>query len=200
MNAHTNEKLCGAAGCGASGRITRGWCNKHYTRWRRHGDPLHTEFTVYSSPEESFAARTVWRGDCLEWTGQITRPGYGVIYDGNRDEFAHRYAYKRALGSIPKGLMIDHICHNRACCNVDHLRAVTHKQNGENRRGAQANSKSGVRDVFWDKSTQRWLVRVQHEGRQYQGGVWRLYELHIAEYKAMLLRNKLFTHSDGDIV
>jgi hypothetical protein len=31
--------VCSIPGCGVGGRITRGWCSKHYQRWHTHGDP-----------------------------------------------------------------------------------------------------------------------------------------------------------------
>ena len=31
--------MCSVKGCGKP-HYGRGWCNAHYTRWRRHGDPL----------------------------------------------------------------------------------------------------------------------------------------------------------------
>ncbi|MQA05296.1 MAG: hypothetical protein GEV07_22090 [Streptosporangiales bacterium] len=31
---------CDAPGCDATGPIRRGWCAKHYRRWRLYGDPL----------------------------------------------------------------------------------------------------------------------------------------------------------------
>jgi len=33
---------CAIEGCCSSSVITRGWCEKHYTRWKRHGDPVFT--------------------------------------------------------------------------------------------------------------------------------------------------------------
>jgi hypothetical protein len=36
---------------------------------------------------------------------------------------AHRAVYMKAFGPQP-GLDIDHICGNRACVNLEHLRAV----------------------------------------------------------------------------
>lgn len=37
---HT-PKPCSIDGCNTDA-IARGWCNVHYTRWRKHGDPLYT--------------------------------------------------------------------------------------------------------------------------------------------------------------
>lgn len=34
---------CSVDGCTNAGTLTRGWCAKHYARWRRHGDPLHVD-------------------------------------------------------------------------------------------------------------------------------------------------------------
>ena len=33
-------KICSVEGCGKAGKLTRGWCPKHYRRWQVHGDPL----------------------------------------------------------------------------------------------------------------------------------------------------------------
>jgi hypothetical protein len=38
-------------------------------------------------------------------------------------------AYEEAKGPIPDGMMVRHLCHNRACVNVDHLEIGTAKQN-----------------------------------------------------------------------
>lgn len=31
--------LCSIEGCGRGGKLVRGWCDRHYTRWKRHGSP-----------------------------------------------------------------------------------------------------------------------------------------------------------------
>lgn len=36
----------------------------------------------------------------------------------------HRYVWLEAGNEIPKGHEIDHICRNRACCNVEHLQVL----------------------------------------------------------------------------
>lgn len=150
----------------------------------------------YKSPEESFAARTAQQGECLIWTGQLTRTGYGVIAISSKPYAAHRYAWERVNGPIPEGMEVDHMCHNKACCALEHLRLTGRKQNGENLSGAKKSSKSGVRGVCWETSRKKWLVQVMHNRKNYKGG--RFDSLEEAEAAAIALRNRLFTHNDLD--
>lgn len=65
---------------------------------------------------------------CLLWTGCVNKDGYGRFRPGLRHtrlEYAHRYAWKEAYGDIPSGYTVDHMCKNRACVNLQHLRLVT---------------------------------------------------------------------------
>jgi hypothetical protein len=129
------------------------------------------------------------------WVG-AKAAGYGRFHIRGRRAMvpAHRVAYELLVGPVLAGVEIDHTCHVKDCVNPDHLRAVLHKQNQENRAGAQANSRSGIRGVFWHRG--KWLVRVQHNGRPYHGG--RFTAIADAEQAAIALRNKLFTHNDAD--
>ena len=40
----------------------------------------------------------------------------------------HRFKWLEAGNDIPDGHEIDHLCKNRACCNVDHLQCITREQ------------------------------------------------------------------------
>lgn len=70
---------------------------------------------------------------CLEWTGHRDRYGYGSIrlcYNGvRRWTGAHRAAWLVLRGDIPRGLVVDHLCRNRACANVQHMELVTNQEN-----------------------------------------------------------------------
>ena len=94
-------------------------------------------------------ARTVQDGDCLIWTGQINRYGYGVVSYGGKKWGAHRLIYMQERGPIPPGLQLDHLCHSaspdcpggptckhRACVNPAHLEPVTSAVNSS--RSVQA--------------------------------------------------------------
>ncbi len=66
---------------------------------------------------------------CWVWPGAHTSTGYGQIKVDGRMALAHRVAYEMLVGSVPTGLVLDHICRVRACCNPDHLEPVTQAEN-----------------------------------------------------------------------
>lgn len=67
---------------------------------------------------------------CWEWTSTIHRDGYGKFWLNGKTKAAHRLSYEDKFGKIPQGLVINHMCRNRACQNRDdHLEVVTQKVN-----------------------------------------------------------------------
>lgn len=72
--------------------------------------------------------------ECVEWGGFRNSDGYGIRTVNRRRMRAHRAAYEEEVGPIPEGLVLDHLCGNRACINVEHLEPVTRGENS--RRGA----------------------------------------------------------------
>lgn len=78
--------------------------------------------------EERFWSKVSKTANCWNWTGCILKAGYGQFYN-KKKMYTHRYSYELHKGLIPEGLVLDHLCRNRACCNPEHLEAVTNKVN-----------------------------------------------------------------------
>jgi len=113
---------------------SKGYCRKHYHRWKRGYDVLE-EGRRKSDPRERLMAKVRVEGECWIWTGARNPAGYGVIGVGRRGEgtkLAHRLSYELHKGEIPEGLHLDHLCVRPACIRPEHLEAVTQQEN--NRR------------------------------------------------------------------
>lgn len=76
------------------------------------------------------------KASCWEWTSAHDgQGGYGRFWMDGTSRPAHRVAYELAVGPIPDGMQLDHLCRNRRCVNPSHLEPVTAR---ENRRRAVA--------------------------------------------------------------
>lgn len=62
--------------------------------------------------------------DCWLWMASV-RNGYGAIKIGGRVYSCHRVAYVLANGEPPDGMVVGHKCDTPACCNPDHLEAIS---------------------------------------------------------------------------
>jgi hypothetical protein len=87
------------------------------------------KFTEWSEDEAKvrFFSRVKREGRCLLWTGTKNQVGYGVFMPGKRfggSVRVHRVAWFWQKGPIPEDMELDHMCRNRACVNVGHLKRV----------------------------------------------------------------------------
>lgn len=89
-----------------------------------------------SATDERFwtKAQQADNSDCWQWIGRKTGEGYGQFYlvctkDEQLLTGAHRYAYTALRSEIPSGLVIDHLCRNRACVNPWHMEPVPQQVN-----------------------------------------------------------------------
>ena len=85
--------------------------------------------------------------ECWPWQGHVGSQGYGSC--AGPINSPHRAVYQLLVGPIPKGLVLDHLCHtldlecpggppclHRRCVNPSHLEPVTNSENS--RRGSTA--------------------------------------------------------------
>jgi hypothetical protein len=81
------------------------------------------------SEKARFMSRVRRDVDCLVWTGRLDKDGYGFFYLRRKTRRAHRVAWYDMHGEIPDGMVINHVCRNRACVNAQHLQVVTIREN-----------------------------------------------------------------------
>lgn len=75
---------------------------------------------------------------CWDWDGHKVR-GYGRVAipaqfglrpnGANKIASVHRVSYIRANGLIAADLVVDHLCKNHGCSNLDHLEVKTQREN-----------------------------------------------------------------------
>lgn len=68
-------------------------------------------------------------GECVIYGGHKDRDGYGVFFFRRKSRRAHRVVYWNHFGNIPKEMVVNHTCRNRACINIQHLRLATPVEN-----------------------------------------------------------------------
>ena len=132
---HTGK--CSVDGC-EKPAAKRGMCDTHYRRWCR-GTPLDTPLRKWGTFDERLwksvdqdGPISSWKPGldaCWIWNGHRTTAGYGSIWRDGKLVYVHRAMYEAYYGEIEDGLVLDHLCHIRACCNPAHLEAVTQAVN-----------------------------------------------------------------------
>lgn len=190
------EKVCTLYGCDNK-HLCHGVCSKHYQRLRKTGHLTPPRKTLFS---DIVASRTARRGGCLVWVGYINDNGYGIYETSARGERVlwrvHRLNWLLSGRRLSRSQVLDHTYHNRACIEVTHLRAVTQKQNCQNRRGANSNSSSGVRGVSKAFGRDYWVVQVGLDSQP-------LFTRRFACFgqacrEAVRARQEIFTHSEDN--
>lgn len=121
-------RICSIEGCERKHEC-RGFCNMHYKRYMRHGDPtvLKIDFSIAERLENNYMP--IPETGCWLWTRALSSKGYGCTNINGKTEYAHREAYKHYIGHVPKGLWVLHKCDTPSCINPNHLFLGTHKDN-----------------------------------------------------------------------
>jgi hypothetical protein len=78
---------------------------------------------------------------------------------------AHRVIWEMMVGLIPEGMQVDHIDGNAFNNRLANLRLVTNQQNQWN-KGTYSHNTSGHPGVVWDKSREKFLSYLEHNGKR----------------------------------
>lgn len=193
MGRPKSTRVCSLPECGGK-HYGKGYCGKHYQRAVKHGD---TETVLCRQPvplAQRLSELIEIVGDCWLWTEtQLDNAGYGRVSIGGKTREAYRAVYEELVGPVPEGFVLDHKCHVRRCVNPGHLQPVTRKQNMENRKGANGNSQSGVRGVFFHKGLQKYQAKVYSDGVAHHVGTFKFIE--DAEAAVIAKRNELYSNN-----
>lgn len=112
--------------------------------------------------------RSVWVGDCLEWTGSKNANGYGTMKWEGGSKLTHRLTWIAVHGSIPDGKDVLHTCDNRKCRNIDHLWIGDHEDNMADKKAKGRNRNGMLKGVGHGmvKLTEEQVISIRNDTRQ----------------------------------
>jgi len=106
------------------------------------------------------------------WTNKRTGKQYVKVCFNYKMYLIHRLIWAWHGYSLEPNQEIDHIDGNSLNNCIENLRAATRKQNAENRKGANKNSKSGEKGVCWHKASRRWQSHINYNGTKKHLGLY----------------------------
>lgn len=93
------QSTCSVLDCTVRSR-TRGWCQKHYRRWQKHGDPDITQHAQLPLLARFRLRYIVDANGCWLWPLSGSQR-YGQLTINGRTVMAHRLAFELLVGPIP---------------------------------------------------------------------------------------------------
>lgn len=127
-----HSRICTIPGCGKR-EMARGWCNNHYYRWKRNGDPLGGGTAMRAAVGYFRETVLTYEGnDCLTWPYARDQNGYGRLRINGRLGRVGRLVCEAVYGPPPPGkYAAAHSCGkgHEGCANPNHLSWKTYAEN-----------------------------------------------------------------------
>jgi len=176
MSANKSIRICSVEGCDRKHWV-KGFCRPHHRRFISYGDPMSDQPIRKKAPN---GALLEWIRNldfqvfykCVEWPFSISSHGYGVVRYEGLYMHSHRAALLIHVGQ-PTGNRVHaaHNCHNRVCCNLNHVRWATAKENSadriidgtHNRGDRNHNAKLSSSDIQSIRADQRTQVDIAEQ-------------------------------------
>lgn len=116
--------------------------------------------------------------------GRINEDGYIIITLKNKNFRAHRIVWLLTYGTLPEQ-QLDHINGIKTDNRIENLRMVSDTGNGQNRRNASKNNKSGLLGVAYKKKDKKYYAQIVAFGKWKHLGIFNTaIEAHNAYIKA----------------
>ena len=93
----------------------------------------HGRLIVSEDIEVRFFDKVImWPSGCWMWTGAFGgKMQYGCFWQGEKNELAHRWSYKRFVGPLTYKDESHHMCENSRCVNPYHLKIMTRAEHSK---------------------------------------------------------------------
>ena len=109
----------------------------------------------------------------------------------NRLVYLHQYIMDA------DGKIVDHKNHNTLDNTRANIKVIADKHNSTNRKTRNSNNKSGYRNVSWSKSSEKWIIQLQINGKNKILGYFPYEQLEEAGAFAEQMRQKYYGEYAG---
>lgn len=103
--------------------------------------------------------KTTDSGCIVSTTHKLNKDGYLRVRDDRHEGpgrkpliMNHRLVWEKAYGTIPEGYEIDHICGNRACCCLEHLRCIPGKEHAIHTNRTRYAARKEAARAYWEET------------------------------------------------